>query len=506
MKNRIISASAVGLIVIGSLLRIYALDSESIRLDEAQSVWQASHSFRFILIYMVQNIHLPMHNTLLHLWMREFGTSEQALRLMAAIPGILTLPSLYWLANEVLGSRKKALVALALAALSPFWVWYSREIRMYTLLTLFSTLSYLFYVRTLKRASFSNFIGYFIVNLLGLYTHYFFGLVLFIQALFFLIAYKKTWYPQLNFHFKKVMAFFSLSAFLVGLFFAPWMIYFFSNHESGAMFAPDLEKPGSFSIILSFFEFTLGYQPEYITTAIIALWPLAVLAGFIFLNKRRNPLTPNIVLAFFGAVIPIVLMYTISLLYQPMYLTRYLISATPLFIIVLTWVITEARGATRYLFSGLFFILVMFSLHNQRFSLNNPKRENYKEAVEYVNRNAGPRDIVVVAPPYTLFPVYYYYKADSRITSMPIWDKRQVNIPQPTEERLENDATVLSEGHQRIFLITTLDLDGGYDVERYLDLNYTKLDKRQFSKFIWVEVYQAEYPIEGDIVADSEQQ
>jgi hypothetical protein len=43
-------------------------------------------------------------------------------------------------------------------------------------------------------------------------------------------------------------------------------------------------------------------------------------------------------------------------------------------------------------------------------------------------------------------------------------------------------------------LITTLDLDGGYEVERYLDMNYKKLEKKQFSKFVWVEVYQSEYP------------
>ena len=61
---------------IGVFLRLWNLGAESLRLDEAQSVWQASHSLEFIRQYMIKNVHLPLHNSLLHVWMRLFGSSE----------------------------------------------------------------------------------------------------------------------------------------------------------------------------------------------------------------------------------------------------------------------------------------------------------------------------------------------------------------------------------------------------------------------------------------------
>ena len=59
-------------LVVGLLLRIWNLGSESLRLDEAQSIWQASHSIEFIKEYMLKNVHLPLHNTLLHFWIEFF--------------------------------------------------------------------------------------------------------------------------------------------------------------------------------------------------------------------------------------------------------------------------------------------------------------------------------------------------------------------------------------------------------------------------------------------------
>ncbi len=488
------NAVVLSAIAIGAALRLYGLGQESMRLDEAQSVWQASHSINFIKSYMVQNIHLPLHNVLLHWWMKFVGTEEVSVRLMSAIPGILSLPALYLLAWEIFQDKKKALITLLIAAISPFWIWYSREIRMYTLLTLVSSLSYYFYLRILKENRPVLFTFFIAVNVLGIYTHYFFNFVLLIQALFFIIAKRQMWFRKVKYNAKELFIRFTLSAAVVYLVFLPWVLYFIVNHAQGGSFAPELEKPSSFNVVLSFFEFALGYQPENLTAAIIALWPLSVLIGFIFLTKRKNPLTPGVYLAFFGTVVPVVLVYLISIFISPIYLTRYLIHTTPLFMVAVAWLLTEMQGSIRQLSMGVFFVIIMLALYNQKKNPENPARENYRDAVAYVNSVATDRDVIVVSPPYTLYPVYYYYDLPNKVVSMPIWDKRELSLPPLTPQNLETDSTLIQEGHRRIFLITTLNLAGGYDVERYLDLNYTRLDKKQFSKFVWVETYQAEYP------------
>jgi len=118
---------------IAFFVRFYNLAGLSLRLDEAQSIWQASHTLEFIRDYMLKNVHLPLHNTLLHFWIRAFGTSEFSVRFMSLIPGMLSVPALYFLSKELIGKKASYITAI-IGALSPMWVWYSREIRMYTLL------------------------------------------------------------------------------------------------------------------------------------------------------------------------------------------------------------------------------------------------------------------------------------------------------------------------------------------------------------------------------------
>ncbi len=77
--------------------------------------------------------------------------------------------------------------------------------------------------------------------------------------------------------------------------------------------------------------------------------------------------------------------------------------------------------------------------------------------------------------------------------SVPIWNKKKGAIPETTVERVQEDAQILQKGHSRMFLLITMNLTGTDVVKNYFDTNYTKLDKRQFSKDIWVHVYQAEY-------------
>ena len=104
-ENRIYITLVCATLILGSLVRLINLDSDSLRLDETQSVWQASHSTGFIKEYMLKNVHLPLHNTLLHYWMTYFGSGEAGVRLLAVIPGILALPALYFLAKELIGKR-----------------------------------------------------------------------------------------------------------------------------------------------------------------------------------------------------------------------------------------------------------------------------------------------------------------------------------------------------------------------------------------------------------------
>lgn len=479
-----------GVIGIGIFLRLWEIGAESLRLDEAQSIWQAAHTTEFIRFYMLKNVHLPLHNTLLHFWIILFGSSETTVRIFSAIFGILSLPAFYLLSRQIL-KKKWALAATAIGAISPFWIWYSREIRMYTLLTLITILSYYFFIKIIRKNELKYYVLYTLVNLAGIFTHYFFFLVLMAQAVFFFSTWKISWNSKTIIRKKEIFQKLLAVAAILLIIFSPWVYGFLKTYGSGTL-APELKKPTSFNIVLSFFEFTFGYQPEKVTTALIALWPLVVLIGFIFLAKR-NPIQPIILLLIIGIILPVFFTFMVSIFYRPVYLTRYLIIITPLYYILVAWVLSESKGLFQKVFLTLLAIGLSATFINQYLSRDIAVKENYREAAIYISNQTTPRDIIALAPPYLIYPFQYYYRGPAQLVSLPIWDKRKGAIPEISPERLAEDTQTIKSSHSRIFLFIADNLEGSLEVKEYLDNKFAKLEKKQFSKTLWVNVYQAEY-------------
>lgn len=174
-------------IVLGS----FRLGSESVWLDELMSIQMAAGTwdnlwrwFRFL-----PEQH-PFYYLLLRPWLAVFGESATALRSFSLLCGAAAVPALYVLGSELVNHRT-GLVAAGLLALSPFWLFYSQEGRMYTLLVLlvcWSTLLFVRHLRQREQGSRSRLWTYWTVSVLGMYTHFFFGFVLLAHASAYLLT------------------------------------------------------------------------------------------------------------------------------------------------------------------------------------------------------------------------------------------------------------------------------------------------------------------------------
>ncbi len=487
IANRII---VFALIVVGCLVRLWNLDKEGLRLDESQSVWQAMHSMEFIGKYMVKNVHLPLHNTLLHFWIQFFGSSEIAVRILAVIPGGLSLIAFYYLAKEYFEDFAKLKFALFLAVVSPFWVWFSREIRMYSLLALLSTLSYLFFIRILKYDNKRNYFFYFLVNLVGLYTHYYFSLVLLVKVVFFFMSIKSTYFGVSN--KAKVLLKLGIVATTLVALLSPWVYFLLSSHGSGSL-APELGNPNAFDMFVSYFNFIFGFQQEVVSSVILGLWPIVFLMGFVFLTKRHNPFNPLVMLSVLGTFLPVALILFISIYFKPIYLTRYLTPVTPMLYILIVWAVYELKGRFRNLVVLVFGIGMVIALYLQLNDNRSPIREDYRTAVEFINTETTYRDIVLIAPPYNIYPFYYYYEGKATVQTLPKWDKRDGAIPSISTELIANDIESARVGHQKMYLLISENLAHTVEFKEYMNNNFTKIYKKEFSKDLWLHVYQAEY-------------
>ncbi len=113
--------------------------------------------------------HMPLYYIYLKLIMVFFGQSDIVLRLASVLPGVVSIPVMY-LAGRQRG-KNTAFIAAIFTAMSSFLIYYSQEVRLYSLLFLFSALSLLFTLKLLKNTDIKNLSGLIISDALILLTH-----------------------------------------------------------------------------------------------------------------------------------------------------------------------------------------------------------------------------------------------------------------------------------------------------------------------------------------------
>lgn len=113
----------VAILALGAGLRLYGIASYSLIGDEYNSLLEAQN--------VGLNWNSIIYSTVMHFWV-SLGTGETWLRLPAALLGVATIP-LIFKAAEKLGGWRAGAVAGLLAAISPFNIYHSQEVRFYSL-------------------------------------------------------------------------------------------------------------------------------------------------------------------------------------------------------------------------------------------------------------------------------------------------------------------------------------------------------------------------------------
>jgi hypothetical protein len=120
------------LLFLAFALRLFRLGAESLWYDETVSVYLAGQSLPALIAHTAGDIHPPGYYLLLHVWTRMAGTADWAVAFPSLFFGLLLVALAYRLAVRVLGHRV-GLLAAFLVAISPYNLWYSQQVRMYTL-------------------------------------------------------------------------------------------------------------------------------------------------------------------------------------------------------------------------------------------------------------------------------------------------------------------------------------------------------------------------------------
>jgi uncharacterized membrane protein len=207
----------IAITALGGFLRLYHLSYQSLWLDELHSVIPTDPLNPIpLLIEYCKHDQPPLFFLFLTSVFRIFETTDFAARLACSLLGIISIPVAYLLGKEFYNKKVGILTAL-LTCVNFYHIFYSQEVRFYSLTFLLAALSYLFFLRGFKRGKVIDYVGYIFFTASLLYTHYY-GLLIFgVQSITFVllvIIYKRD---------KKFIIGGILSGILVLVAFIPWI-------------------------------------------------------------------------------------------------------------------------------------------------------------------------------------------------------------------------------------------------------------------------------------------
>ena len=158
-------------IIFGTFLRL-------ISIDKAEGLWNDEY-----ISWMISSVainggfwnavksqcHMPLYYLYLKLIMTLFGQSDLILRLSSLICGIAAIPVMYYAGKEK--DNYTAVICALFTSISSFLIYYSQEVRLYSLLFLISALTFLFTVKLIKYPNKKNLILTLVFNFLIIFTH-----------------------------------------------------------------------------------------------------------------------------------------------------------------------------------------------------------------------------------------------------------------------------------------------------------------------------------------------
>lgn len=156
--------------IFGLILRILGIDKDGGLWNDEYVSWSISviPLGKEFLNGVFSQCHMPLY----YLYLKFFNlisSNDTFLRFSSVLPGIISIPIMYLVGKEK--SKLCGYMCALFTALSSFLVYYSQEVRFYSLLFLFSALSVYFTLRTVKKPRKRNLSGLLISDFLIIFTH-----------------------------------------------------------------------------------------------------------------------------------------------------------------------------------------------------------------------------------------------------------------------------------------------------------------------------------------------
>lgn len=372
--------------------------------DEAFSAMIIREPIGDIVARTINDVHPPFYYIVLHLWQTLFGSSVVALRGFSVVCGVATVVLLYFLLRKLTTERIARLGAV-FAALGPFLVRYSDEMRMYSLAALLAVAATYLLVLALQSRSQRRWllwIGYGLTVAAGLYTQYFFVFLVVVHVVYALSVHRWKLGQLLR------SGGWWLGNLLAGGLFLLWlptMLAQLSRVQQGFWIPPlSLETiPNTFSYFV-LYSTTLTPILGYCLVAAIVIIPL------VLMKKQQRPAVWLLAGWLLAPVMAVVLLS----FNRPVYIDRYFTYSAPAFYALLAMTLCALKFKRKWQYPVLVVgVLGLFVSGIQAVGAAATHQMGHGAAV--VNQQYRPGDAIVSAELYTYFDFSYYNQTGATV-------------------------------------------------------------------------------------------
>jgi mannosyltransferase len=358
MRRILENSRAAFLIVmlLAAILRILGVTTRYIWYDEAFSLLLSEKGPTAILAGTLAQgngaaaaeEHPPLYYYLLNGWMKIVGTSVPAARILSIIAGLGVVLLIYFLAHHLFDA-KTANVAALLAAINPFQIHYSQEIRMYAFMALWLLLATYSFLRGRKSGSWKWWLLFAIFSALAQYTHNLSAFYLVALAL--LPVFQRDWKTL------KSVFWGGLAALILYL---PWVIHIPAQFAK-IQHAYWIERPTASRFFTLILEYVSNPSQSIAWTGFALFTALTIFAiGFfqtIHTLRSNKASAQSGIFLLYLAFMPPFLLFIFSQWF-PVYLERALLPSGAIFCLWLAWAFMHLRVPNPVRTVSFFLVLI----------------------------------------------------------------------------------------------------------------------------------------------------
>ena len=436
------------IIILGTIFISLGAFHTNIWFDESYSVAISNHSFSEIWNIGGNDVHPVFYYMMLKIVSLIFGNNILVFRLFSIVPiVILSILGITHIRKDY--GERTGIIFSFLTLFLPIIAAYSSEIRMYTWVMLFVTITAIYANRIYKNElSIKNWVIFALFSLLSAYTHYY-GLMFagIINVILFIYLLKNRKGKN------KDLKIFIIQAIVECLLYVPWLYYFIKQLTSvGGGYWIKLEFPDTLYNVLGI-QYMGSLSNIFGFCFAICLY---IYLGFVIYRCKKERISvKNARNSLLLYVLIVFIAFLISLK-SPILYPRYLMTITGLLIFFIADIM--AKEKSKYITIEICIIIFVTSLISNINIINNNYDNTNMKQIEYLEENIKDDDIIVYSNigNGSVFAVYfkdnkqYFYNGDH-------WNVEEAYKAYGPQMETVEDLDFLKDYKGRIWIIDSTD-------------------------------------------------